>query len=190
MSIGKGNKKEIEKKFLVTSPTWRRHVTGQVYRQGYLSIDRKRTVRIRVVGKRGILTIKGERIGDTAPEFEYPIPAADARTLLDTLCLRPLIEKTRYTINHKGHTWEVDEFHGDNEGLIVAEIELNREGERFERPEWIGKEVTKDFRYTNANLVERPYTKWKATEKKSSSALRKSALNDRQLNRLKRHGRL
>ena len=168
MSMGteKGDKKEeIEKKFLVTSADWKRRAAGQLYRQGYLSIDPKRTVRIRLVGEQGMLTIKGERIGDTAPEFEYPIPVADARRLLDTLCLRPIIEKTRYTIEHEGHTWEVDEFHGDNEGLVIAEIELEAEGERFERPEWIGKEVTKEFRYTNANLVERPYTKWKDTEK-------------------------
>jgi CYTH domain-containing protein len=166
MSKEQVNKKEeIEKKFLVTSSAWKRGATGHVYRQGYLSIDRKRTVRIRVVGEQGVLTIKGERIGDTAPEFEYPIPVADARTLLDTLCLRPLIEKTRYTIDHKGHTWEVDAFHGDNEGLVVAEIELTREGEPFERPEWIGEEVTKDFRYTNANLVDHPYATWKETEK-------------------------
>ena len=165
MSTEKINKNvEIEKKFLVTSPGWKRHASGQAYRQGYLSTDPKRTVRIRVVGEKGILTIKGEKIGDTAPEFEYPIPVADARKLLDALCLRPLIEKTRYAIEHKGHTWEVDEFHGDNEGLVVAEIELNAEGERFERPEWIGKEVTKDFRYTNAKLVERPYAEWTETD--------------------------
>ena len=151
-------KVEIEKKFLVTSSAWKSQASGKAYRQGYLSIDPKRTVRIRVVGEHGILTIKGERIGDTAPEFEYPIPVADAMKLLDTLCLRPFIEKTRYTIEYRGHTWEVDEFHGENEGLVVAEIELQAEGERFERPEWLGKEVTKDFRYTNAQLVDHPYT--------------------------------
>jgi CYTH domain-containing protein len=166
MGTQKGDKnEEIEKKFLVTSADWKRGAAGQRYRQGYLSIDPKRTVRIRLVGEQGMLTIKGERIGDTAPEFEYPIPVADARRLLDTLCLRPIIEKTRYTIEHEGHTWEVDEFHGDNEGLVIAEIELEAEGEPFERPEWIGKEVTKEFRYSNSNLVERPYTKWKDTEK-------------------------
>ena len=162
MSTADVNKKEeIEKKFLVTSSAWKRHAAGQLYRQGYLSIDPKRTVRIRVVGEQGVLTIKGQKIGATAPEFEYPIPIADAKKLLDTVCLRPLIEKTRYTIDHKAHRWEIDEFHGDNEGLVVAEIELKAENERFERPEWIGTEVTSDFRYTNAQLVERPYTKWK-----------------------------
>jgi len=160
-----GKKEEIEKKFLVTSSAWKRQAAGRLYRQGYLSTDPKRTVRIRVVGEQGVLTVKGERIGDTAPEFEYPIPVADARRLLETLCLRPLVEKTRYSIDHQGHTWEVDEFHGDNEGLVIAEIELAAEGERFERPEWIGGEVTKDVRYTNANLVEHPYSTWKDTEK-------------------------
>jgi len=90
-----GKKEEIEKKFLVTSSAWKRQAAGRLYRQGYLSTDPKRTVRIRVVGEHGVLTVKGERIGDTAPEFEYPIPVADARRLLETLCLRPLVEKTR-----------------------------------------------------------------------------------------------
>ena len=158
-------KEEVEKKFLLTSFVWKRDAAGELYRQGYLSTDPKRTVRIRVVGEKGILTIKGEKIGDTAPEFEYPIPFADAVKLLDQLCLRPLIEKTRYKISHKGHIWEIDEFHGENKGLIVAEIELKEENEPFEKPEWTGREVTTDFRYTNAKLVEHPYTKWKETER-------------------------
>lgn len=154
---------EIEKKFLLTSSAWKHGAAGELYRQGYLSIDPKRTVRIRVIGENAILTIKGEKLGDTAPEFEYPIPLEDAMKLLDQLCQRPLIEKTRYKIHHKGHLWEIDEFHGENKGLVVAEIELKEENEPFAKPEWVGKEVTKGFRYTNARLVEHPYTKWNAT---------------------------
>ncbi len=154
---------EIEKKFLLTSSAWKHGAAGELYRQGYLSIDPKRTVRIRVIGENAILTIKGEKHGDTAPEFEYPIPLEDAIKLLDQLCQRPLIEKTRYKIHDKGHLWEIDEFHGENKGLVVAEIELKEENEPFAKPEWIGKEVTRDLRYTNARLVEHPYTKWNAT---------------------------
>jgi CYTH domain-containing protein len=152
--------KEIERKFLVTGDGWRERSTASAFRQGYLSTVKERTVRVRVVGDRGTLTIKGITVGATRSEFEYPIPIADARTMLDELCERPIIEKTRHVLEFGGHTWEVDEFGGVNAGLIVAEIELEHEEQPFDRPPWIGEEVTADPRYFNANLIEHPYTTW------------------------------
>ncbi|MDH3625992.1 MAG: CYTH domain-containing protein [Myxococcales bacterium] len=151
---------EIERKFLVTSDTWRRKAKGTYYRQGFLSTEPARTVRVRIAGERGTLTIKGKTVGATRDEFEYDIPREQAEQLLDTLCLRPLIEKVRYLVREGAHTWEVDVFEGENAGLMVAEIELQREDEVFERPDWLGREVTDDPRYFNANLVENPYRTW------------------------------
>ena len=151
---------EIERKFLVTNDTWRRNATGTHYRQGFLSTEPERTVRVRIAGDRGTLTIKGKTIGATRPEFEYDIPREDAKQLLDTLCQRPLIEKVRHVLREGAHTWEVDVFEGDNTGLVVAEIELQREDEPFERPPWLGEEVTHDPRYFNASLVHKPYRGW------------------------------
>ena len=151
---------EIERKFLVTNDTWRRNATGTHYRQGFLSTEPERTVRVRIAGDRGTLTIKGKTIGATRPEFEYDIPREDAEQLLDTLCQRPLIEKVRYVLREGAHTWEVDVFEGDNTGLVVAEIELQREDEAFEWPPWLGEEVTHDPRYFNASLVQNPYSRW------------------------------
>jgi adenylate cyclase len=151
--------KEIERKFLVTGEAWRK---GEVsdYRQGYLSIDKQRTVRVRVAGDVARLTVKGITEGATRAEYEYPIPVADAKSMLETLCLRPLIEKRRYRIRHGGMTWEIDEFLGENAGLVVAEIELETVQQPFDKPSWVGEEVTSDPRYYNANLVTRPYTTW------------------------------
>lgn len=151
---------EIERKFLVTNDTWRAEASGTSYRQGFLSTEPERTVRVRIAGDRGTLTIKGKTIGATRAEFEYEIPRDDAVQLLDTLCQRPLIEKVRYVLRKGHHTWEIDVFSGDNEGLVVAEIELNREDEAFERPAWLGKEVTHEPRYFNASLVHNPYNRW------------------------------
>ncbi len=151
---------EIERKFLVTSDTWRRKAKGTYYRQGFLSTEPARTVRVRIAGERGTLTIKGKTVGATRDEFEYDIPREQAEQLLDTLCLRPLIEKVRYLVREGAHTWEVDVFEGENAGLVVAEIELQREDEVFERPDWLGREVTDDPRYFNANLVQNPYRTW------------------------------
>jgi CYTH domain-containing protein len=131
-----------------------------LFRQGYLSTEKTRTVRVRLEGDRGVLTVKGLTRGVTRLEFEYEIPAADAARMLDDLCERPLIEKTRYRIDTGRHVWEVDEFHGDNEGLVVAEIELAAADEVFDRPAWIGREVSDDPRYFNANLVAHPYRSW------------------------------
>jgi adenylate cyclase len=151
---------EIERKFLVKGTAWREGVHGQRFRQGYLSVDRERTVRVRAVGGRAWLTVKGLTTGFSRLEFEYEIPAADATTLLDELCLQPIIDKTRYEVRHCGRLWEVDEFHGVNEGLVIAEIELDSEQDAFERPPWLGDEVSDDPRYFNARLVRHPFRDW------------------------------
>jgi len=151
--------KEIERKFLVTGDGWRAGQSSD-YRQGYLSIDKRHTVRVRVSGDTARLTVKGISQGATRAEYEYPIPINDAEVMLDTLCLRPLIEKRRYRIEHQGMTWEVDEFRGDNAGLVVAEIELQDEQQQFDTPSWVGTEVTSDPRFYNANLVAHPYRSW------------------------------
>ncbi len=116
-------------------------------------------MRVRVVGEQAWLTIKGETVGATRLEFEYSIPRADADELL-RLCAGPLVEKVRHRIELGGVTWEVDEFLGDNAGLVVAEVELQREDQQFPRPEWLGEEVTGDPRYFNSNLAIRPYREW------------------------------
>ncbi len=151
---------EIERKFLVLGNAWRSRATGTRYRQGFLSTEPERTVRVRAAGARGWLTIKGKTMGARRIEHEYEIPLRDAEDMLESLCKRPLIEKVRYTIVVGGHKWEIDVFEGDNEGLIVAEIELQSEDEAFERPEWLGDEVTHDARYFNANLVQNPFRTW------------------------------
>jgi adenylate cyclase len=147
---------EIERKFLVRGDAWRTGADGTRIRQGYLSLARERTVRIRATEKQAWLTIKGVTRGISRVEFEYAIPAADAQHLLDELCLQPLIEKTRYAVRYGGHLWDIDEFHGANQGLIVAEIELGSETEVFERPPWLGDEVSGDPRYFNSSLVRNP----------------------------------
>ena len=151
---------EIERKFLVLGSAWKALGQAVALRQGYLSSHPDRTVRVRIEGQQGTLTIKGRSQGATRGEWEYPIPLADAAALLDGLCERPLIEKTRTRIVHAGMVWEVDEFFGDNLGLVVAEIELDSEDQVFEKPEWVGEEVTRDARYFNSNLIRRPYTSW------------------------------
>jgi adenylate cyclase len=151
---------EIERKFLVRDDRWRSLGQGVLLRQGYLSSSPERIVRVRIEGDRAMLTIKGRTHGATRAEWEYPIPTADAQAFLDNLCERPLIEKYRYRIPFDGLVWEVDEFLGENAGLIVAEVELESEDQPFARPEWIGDEVTHDARYFNANLLRHPYSKW------------------------------
>lgn len=151
--------KEIERKFLVHGDAWREG-EGAEYWQGYLCTDKERTVRVRTAGDRAWLTIKGITRGATRAEYEYEIPLEDGRQLLDELCAKPLIEKRRYRVTHDNLIWEIDEFFGDNEGLIVAEVELMSEDQAFEKPLWAGEEVTGDPRYYNANLVEKPYKQW------------------------------
>ncbi|QLE58996.1 CYTH domain-containing protein [Nostoc sp. TCL26-01] len=151
--------KEIERKFLVNGDSWRSLGTGSLYRQGYIPAQGA-SVRIRVVGNQGYLTIKSPPINYSRSEFEYPIPLTDAQEILDTLCIRPFIEKIRYKIEWGGVIWEIDEFSGANQGLIVAEVELTDEAQQIEIPAWIGKEVTGDDRYFNSYLVQHPFSQW------------------------------
>ena len=152
--------KEIERKFLVGGEVWRSLVQGTAYRQGYLNSAKERTVRIRTIDEKAFLTIKGLTVGATRSEYEYEIPLADCNAMLDALAEKPIIEKKRYKVPFEGLTWEVDEFFGDNAGLIVAEVELESEGQAFRKPEWAGEEVTADPRYFNSNLIKHPYTRW------------------------------
>ncbi|MFT5702011.1 MAG: adenylate cyclase [Desulforhopalus sp.] len=152
---------EIEKKFLITSDAWRGLGAGKEYCQGYLSSGKGTSLRIRTIGERGIITVKGPNEGGTRLEFEYDIPYTDALEMLEQLCHKPLIEKTRYKILFGGFIWEVDEFKGENAGLIFAEIELESIDQAFDIPDWIGEEVTGDPRYYNANMVSHPYSQWK-----------------------------
>jgi adenylate cyclase len=150
---------EIERKFLVTDESWRSGSPGCHYIQGYLSRDPERSVRIRQAGTSAVITIKGTSQGTARQEFEYPIPLSDAEALMK-LCLHPLIEEIRYEVEYHGKRWEVDEFRGENEGLVLAELELTSEDEPVDLPPWIGQEVSHDARYFNANLVEHPFTRW------------------------------
>jgi adenylate cyclase len=149
---------EIERKFLVIGNEWR-DAPAVFYSQGYLNRDKTRTVRVRIAGEQAFLTVKGQTEGVSRAEFEYEIPLADARQLL-TLCEQPLIEKYRRKISCAGFVWEVDEFLGENHGLVVAEIELPAEDAMFTLPEWVGEEVTQDARYFNSNLAQHPYSRW------------------------------
>jgi adenylate cyclase len=153
--------REIERKFLVKSNVYKRHGSCSFHLQGYLNTDMERVVRVRIIGEEAWLTIKGTSTGYTRPEFEYEIPLDDAQFMIREICEQPYIEKHRCTIEYEGFTWEVDDFHGENEGLIVAEIELDYEAQEFPKPDWLGEEVTGDSRYYNANLVKNPYKKWK-----------------------------
>lgn len=152
--------KEIERKFLVRGDVWRSLAKGTAYRQGYLNSAKERTVRIRTIDEKAFLTIKGLTVGATRSEYEYEIPLADCNAMLDALAEKPIIEKKRYKVPLEGLTWEVDEFFGENAGLIVAEVELESEGQAFTKPAWVGEEVTADPRYFNSNLIKHPYTKW------------------------------
>jgi adenylate cyclase len=151
---------EIERKFLLSGDGWRSLGEPVLLRQGYLSSEKARVVRVRTEGGAGTLTIKGANKGATRGEWEYPIPLADANELLDTLCEQPLIEKYRRRITFAGKVWEVDEFLGENAGLAFAEIELDDENEAFDKPDWIGADVTDDRRYYNANLIRHPFSRW------------------------------
>jgi len=151
---------EIERKFLVVGTDWKQGAVSAELSQGYLSQDPERTVRIRITEDRAFLTIKGFTEGISRQEFEYPVPLNDAEQIL-ALCLPSIITKTRYTIEAKGRRWEVDEFHGDNKGLVIAEIELDHESDAIEKPAWVGTEVSADPRYYNASLAQLPYCQWR-----------------------------
>lgn len=152
---------EVEHKFLLADNSWREHIERSVnYRQGYLSSQATSSVRVRSSDKQAWLNIKSATIGSHRHEYEYEIPMADAEEILANLCRKPLIEKTRHFIIDHGNTWEIDEFYGDNQGLIVAEIELSEVGQTFVKPDWLGIEVTHDLRYYNNNLSVHPYSEW------------------------------
>ncbi len=152
--------KEIERKYLIHEDVGWRSIPGTVYRQGYLSTVKERSVRVRIVGEKGTLTIKGLTVGAARLEYEYEIPLAEANELLDELCEKPIIEKSRRKIEFDDLIWEIDEFFGVNAGLIVAEVELDDEDQSFAKPSWVAQEVTDDPRYYNANLVREPYCQW------------------------------
>lgn len=152
--------KEIERKFLVRGEEWKKGAKGTVYRQGYLSSVKDRVVRVRTIESKGFLTIKGITRGVSRSEFEYEISIEDANTMLDDICEKPLIEKKRYKIPVGGLVFEVDEFFGENEGLVVAEVELADEKQKIDLPAWAGAEVSGDPRYFNSNLIQRPYKTW------------------------------
>lgn len=152
---------EIERKFLVISDAFRAEAErSKAYRQGYMVGGGLASVRVRISGDEARLNIKSATLGVTRQEYEYPLPIEDARHMLDELCAKPLIEKVRHYVRHGAHLWEVDVFEGDNAGLVVAEIELGAVDEAFERPAWLGDEVSDDPRYYNSNLGKHPYKDW------------------------------
>lgn len=151
---------EIERKFLVRGDAWRALGQPVLQRQGYLSPHPDRVVRVRIEGALAMLTIKSRNVGASRGEWEYPIPVDEAQVLLDTVCEQPVIEKFRRRIVHDGMTWEVDQFLGANQGLVVAEIELSSEDQAFSTPDWVGAEVTGEARYYNANLIRHPFSSW------------------------------
>lgn len=152
--------KEIERKFLIKRELWQPQSQGVEIRQGYLSLDPERTVRVRTKGAKGYLTIKGKNQGISRTELEYEIPYEEACQMLEELCLRPLVEKTRYLEQHGQQLWEIDIFVGDNEGLAVAEAELPSEDTALALPIWIDREVSGEARYYNSNLIRLPYKNW------------------------------
>jgi adenylate cyclase len=152
---------EIEHKFLLISELWRNEVShSKKFKQGYLSSLPTSSIRVRTDDHKAWLNVKSATIGNQRAEYEYEIPLNDAYEILASLCKKPLIEKTRHYVPQGKHTWEIDEFEGDNLGLIVAEIELTDSNETFFIPAWIGQEVTHDLRYYNNNLSLHPYKEW------------------------------
>jgi adenylate cyclase len=153
--------KEIERKYLVRPGAWAPQGAGTHFKQGYLNSQKERVVRVRIEGSAAKLTIKGVTTGVTRSEFEYAIPVDDATILLDQLCEQPLIDKHRHVEQHGGRTWEIDVFHGDNEGLVVAEVEVASESDRIDLPAWAASEVSSDPRYFNSNLLKNPFKNWR-----------------------------
>ena len=151
---------EIERKFLIDTDKLPPLTNGYTIRQGYIQTADHTAVRVRIRDQEAFLTIKGKSVGASRLEFEYPIPLQDANDMLEALCRSAVVEKVRYLLEHEGHTWEVDVFEGSNEGLVVAEVELDSEEEAFALPGWVSEEVTDDVRYFNSNLVEHPYGDW------------------------------
>ena len=152
---------EIERKFLVKDCSWKNEIKVAIpMRQGYLNSGESGSVRVRITDQKAWLNIKGATLGVQRLEFEYEIPLEHARIMLDQMAIGPLIEKTRYLVDHGHHTFEIDVFEGENEGLIVAELELSHPNESFITPSWLGLEVTEDIRYYNTMLAKHPYSRW------------------------------
>lgn len=151
---------EIERKFLVISDAYKAHAEGKRIVQGYICNEKERVVRVRIYGDKAFITIKDATVGFARHEFEYEIPLTDAHTLLHAVCHQPIIDKTRYRYTYGKFCWEIDEFHGENEGLVVAELELPTVDTAFEKPDFVGREVSDDPRYYNANLITNPFKNW------------------------------
>jgi adenylate cyclase len=152
---------EIERKFQLSGDSWRRQIrSSTLLRQGYLANTARASVRVRLAGEDAWLSVKAMTPGRSRAEYEVPVPPDDAGEMLDRLCEGALIEKWRHLVRHEGHTWEIDEFLGENAGLIVAELELDSEEEAFGRPTWLGEEVTHDERYYNFRLAQHPWRRW------------------------------
>ncbi len=152
---------EIEKKFLVKNDGWKKGGTSKIFYQGYLCSGSGQTVRVRIAGDQAYLTIKGKSVGISRLEFEYHIPVAEAKIMLEEICIQPIIHKCRFFTQYGGFLWEIDEFYDDNTGLVLAEIELESEEQPFPRPPWLGEEVSTDRRYYNAALCSHPFKEWK-----------------------------
>ena len=152
---------EIERKFRVVNDNWKSSVESRaVLKQGYLAASEDLAIRVRIEGEQAQLNIKGGTAGISRSEYEYDIPRADAEEMINRLVSGSVIDKTRYKVRCGDHIWDLDVFHGDNQGLVVAEIELEREDEDFLRPDWVGEEVSDDPRYFNASLIKHPYRDW------------------------------
>ncbi|WP_269542877.1 CYTH domain-containing protein [Cerasicoccus fimbriatus] len=158
---------EIERKFIADKEKLPAAKKSTRLEQGYIDRD-KATVRVRVSGDECFLTIKGAVSGKSRLEYEYAIPLNEGRELIQLLCGKPVIEKTRHLIDHGGHTWEVDVFDGENAGLVVAEVELDAEDERVDLPDWVSREVTSERKYSNASLAEKPFSAWTEEERAGS----------------------
>jgi adenylate cyclase len=156
---------EIEKKFLVIGNDWKEGSNSEIFYQGYIASGSGRTVRVRIAGKKAWLTIKGKHSNISRLEFEYSLPLDDAQVMLNEVCEQPIIHKRRYFKEYEGFTWEIDEFFGENQGLVLAEIELESEDQEFPQPGWLGEEVSHEGRYYNASLRSYPYSMWKDSEK-------------------------
>jgi adenylate cyclase len=153
---------EIERKFLVKNDSWRAGASeGTFYRQAYLSVDKRRAVRVRTTGGKGFISVKSQEEGSIVRrEFEYEIPLRDAEEMIQSLCELPPVDKIRYLVEEAGMTWEIDVFQEANDGLVIAEIELESEDQPFRLPEWGGDEVTHDEKYLNVNLYLHPFREW------------------------------
>jgi adenylate cyclase len=138
-----------------------KNTAGIQYTQSYLATQKNQTIRARIAGNKGFLTIKGKRTGNTRDEYEYEIPVSDAKEIIEKFCIKPAIKKKRFQYRYKGFRWEIDIFQRENKGLIIAEIELKKEDQKFSFPPWLGKEVTGDKRYNNSKLIRNPYMNWK-----------------------------